>query len=137
LELFRLGENGLQEARLEQVLRARGIRGVIFSPFPGPGATLTQSWENHAIAAIGYSLKKPVLHRALNHQAHSMQVALAELLALGYRTVGVVIPRQQNERVERIWLSSVLLAQRDHEGTATRFPLLIFEKGGRTPFSSW
>lgn len=136
LEIFHLGESGLQEARLEQVLRARGIRGVIFSPFPSPGATLNQSWENHALASIGYSLRKPVLHRAMNHQAHSMQLALAALVDLGYRTIGVAIPRPQNERVERIWLSSVLLAQRDYEGTETRFPLLIFDQGGR-PLSTW
>lgn len=137
VQIFRLGEGGLSEARLEQVLDARGIRGVVFSPFPQTGSGLTQGWQNHALAALGHSLARPPLHRAVNHQAHSIRLALAELQALGYRRIGLVIRRHEDERTERNWLSSVLLAQHDAAGTKVSFPLLLAEKIERSALVAW
>ena len=137
LHIFRMGEGGLSETRLEQVLGARGIRGVVFAPFPQTGSVLTQRWEHHALATLGFSLAQPPLHRAVNHQVHSIRLALAELLALGYRRIGLVMSRHENARVERNWLSSVLLAQHEHAGTDRSFPLFFEEKIGRGPLVAW
>jgi LacI family transcriptional regulator len=137
VQVFHLGETGLSEARLEQVLEARGIRGVVFSPFPKTGSTLTQPWHNHALAALGYSLAQPPLHRAVNHQAHSIRLALAKLRALGYRRIGLVIRRHEDERTERNWLSSVLLAQHDGTETKTSYPLLLTEAIERRAVVAW
>lgn len=137
VQVFRLGEGGLSEARLEQVLEARGIRGVVFAPFPRTGSALTQAWGNHALAALGYSLARPGLHRAVNHQAHSIKLALAELRARGYRRIGLVIRRHEDQRTERNWLSSVLLAQHDAAGSELSYPLLLAEKIERRALLAW
>ena len=137
VEVFRLGSGGLSEARLEQVLDARGIRGVVFAPFPKTGSALAQPWRNHALAAVGFSLARPPLHRAVNHQIHSIRLALAQLLALGYRRIGIVVSRHEDARVERNWLSSVLLTQHEHAGTDRRFPLFFREKIERGPLGAW
>lgn len=137
LQVFRLGEGGLNEARLEQVLAARGIRGVVFAPFPKTGSALALPWENHALATLGFSLARPVLHRAVNHQIHSIRLALAELLALGYRRIGLVMTRHEDARVERNWLSSVLLAQHENAGTDRSFPLFFEERIERGPLRAW
>lgn len=128
LEKFQLGTAGLTEARLEQVLMARGIRGVVFAPFPATGSTLAQSWEHHAMAAVGFSLAQPPVHRAVNHQIHSIRLAIRELLKLGYRRIGLVMSRHEDARVEHNWLSSVLLTQHEHAGTDRSFPLFLEEK---------
>ena len=137
LQGFRLGEGGLSEARLEQVLEARGIRGVVFAPFPRTDSALTQPWRNHALAAVGYSLARPALHRAVNHQAHSIRLALAELRARGYRRIGFVIRRHEDERTERNWLAAVLLAQHDAVKTGMRFPLQLTENVERAELLAW
>lgn len=137
LQVFRLGDGGLSEARLEQVLDTRGIRGVVFSPFPQTGSALTQPWSDHALAAIGYSLARPALHRAVNHQAHSIRLALAELQARGYRRIGLVMRKHEDERTERNWLSSVLLAQHDAAGTERSFPLLLADVIERRAVQAW
>lgn len=137
LQVFRLGEGGLSETRLEQVLTARGIRGVVFAPFPRTGSVLEQRWENHALATLGFSLAKPPLHRAVNHQIHSIRLALAELVALGYRRIGLVMSRHEDARVERNWLSSVLLAQHEHAGTDRSFPLFFEERIERGALRAW
>ena len=137
VQVFRLGAAGLSEGRLEQVLEARGIRGVVFSPFPQTGSVLTQSWRHHALAAVGHSLARPALHRAVNHQAHSLRLALAELQARGYRRIGLVMRRHEDERTGRNWLSSVLLAQHDAVGTALDYPLLVVETVERKAVLAW
>lgn len=137
LEVFHMGEQGLSEDRLKRVLHARGIRGVVFAPFPRTGSALAQSWDEHAMATLGFSLAQPPLHRAVNHQVHSFRLALAQLLALGYRRVGLVMSRHEDQRVERNWISSALLAQHEHAGTDRAFPLFFVEQVEREPLLTW
>jgi hypothetical protein len=128
LEQFQLGSSGLTEVRLEQVLTARGIRGVVFAPFPATGSTLAQSWVHHAMAAVGFSLAQPPVHRAVNHQIHSIRLAIRELQALGYRRIGLVMSRHEDARVEHNWLSSILLTQHEQAGTDRSLPLLLEDR---------
>ena len=137
LEVFRLGAGGLSEARLERVLQARGIRGVVFAPMPRPGTPLKQAWADHAVAAVGFSLANPALHRAVNHQIHSIRLALDALLGLGYRRIGLVISRSHDARVEHRWLSSVLLTRHEHRDTGASFPLLFEDKIGPRLLAAW
>ena len=137
LERFRMGGEGLSEARLERVLLARGIRGVVLAPFPKTGSGLTQPWRDHALAALGYSLAQPPLHRAVNHQVHSFRLAVAELLARGYRRIGLVMSRHEDARVGRNWISSALLAQHEHAGTDRAFPLYFADRINRGALLRW
>lgn len=137
LQVFRLGEDGLSEVRLEQMLGARGIRGVVFAPMPTLGSALLQPWKSHALATVGFSLAHPSLHRAVNHQIHSIRLAIAELLAVGYRRIGLVVSRHEDGRVERNWLSSILLVQHENAGTERGFPLFFEEKIERRALLAW
>ena len=137
LEVFRMGGSGLSEARLERVLHARGIRGVVFAPVPRPGTPLKQMWANHAVAALGFSLASPTLHRAVNHQIHSIRLALKSLLALGYRRIGLVISRGHDERVDHHWLSSVLLTRHENRGGEARFPMLLEDRVTALGLRAW
>jgi len=137
LEVFRLGGSGLSEVRLERVLQARGIRGVVFAPVPKAGTRFTQAWAGHAVAALGFSITAPAMHRSVNHQIHSIRLALRSLLALGYRRIGLVISRAHNERVEHRWLSSVLLTQHEHRATGAVFPLLLDDDLRAAPVRAW
>lgn len=137
LELFRLGGEGLTEPRLAQVMLARGIRGAVLAPFPQTGSILRLPWENCALATIGFSLAQPRLHRAVNHQIHSIRLALAELARCGHRRIGVVLSRHEDARVESNWISSVLLAQYEHAGTPRAFPLLHEDKIVRARLRAW
>jgi len=137
LEVFRLGSSGLSEARLEKELHARGIRGVVFAPVPRPGTVLKQAWANHAVAALGFSLASPRLHRAVNHQIHSIRLALSSLVGLGYRRIGLVISRAHDERVDHHWLSSVLLTRHEQRDANVVFPLLLEDDFGPQVLQRW
>ncbi|MBL9195354.1 MAG: LacI family DNA-binding transcriptional regulator [Opitutaceae bacterium] len=122
LERFHIGETGLAESRLLSVLNARGITGVVFAPFLEAGAQLKQDWSQLAMAAIGFSLISPVLHRTVVHHAHAMQLALTELTQLGYRRIGFAVSPDEDNRVDRAWLARFLLYRYEHGGEA-HFPI--------------
>lgn len=132
-----MGEGGLSEARIEQMLGARGIRGVVFASVPTIDSALLQPWKNHALATVGFSLARPPLHRAVNHQIHSIRLAITRLLAVGYRRIGLVVSRHEDGRVERNWFSSILLVQHENAGTERRFPLLYEDKIERRALLAW
>ena len=73
----------------------------------------------------------------MNHQIHSIRLALRSLLELGYRRIGLVISRVHDERVEHHWLSSVLLTQYEQRGTGAVFPLLLEEELRPTTVRAW
>lgn len=122
LQDFALGPDGLPPSRLERVLRARGIRGIVLAPFPVTGSALTLDWSHFAAAAIGFSLARPGLHRAVNHQAQTAREAIQRLRQLGYRRIGLALSRHENDRAQKNWLSAALLARFEHESAALTFP---------------
>lgn len=128
LDTFPLGEGGLSEARLLQTLAARGIRGVVFAPFLESSVCLTGSWERYALATIGYSLKQPRLHRAVNHHANSVRLTALTLMALGYRRIGLVLSRNENDRTDQGWLASFLLLRHQCAKGGRKFPLLLADR---------
>lgn len=128
LQDFDLGPGGLTPARLEQVLRARGIRGVVLAPFPSPGSELILNWSHFAAAAIGFSLARPSLHRAVNHQAQTARDAILRLVELGYRRIGLALSHHENNRAQKNWLSATLLARFEHQAQALAFPLLLEDR---------
>lgn len=137
LETFQLGTGGLTEAQLERVLTARGIRGVVFAPFPQTGSVLQQPWNTHALAAVGFSLARPQLHRAVNHQLNSIRLAIAELTARGYRRIGLAVTQHEDARAERHWLSSALLARHENADSDRSFPLLYEDHIDRRNLLAW
>lgn len=137
LEAFRLDRASQAEAALRRVLAGRGIRGVVFAPFPSTATRLEADWEGFALAAIGFSLEAPRLHRAVNHQLQSVQLALARLGSLGYQRIGLAVTRHEDLRARRHWLSSLLLARHDHPEGARAFPLLYADTITRPALLAW
>ncbi len=103
LEEFWLRERGLTPQRATQILRARGIGGLILAPQPGPGVSLELEWDAFSAVAIGFSLARPSLHLVCLHQYRAIRLALRELLARGHRRPGLVLLRASDERVEQNW----------------------------------
>lgn len=137
LQDFDLGPGGLTPARLEQVLRARGIRGLVLAPFPDTGSVLTVDWSHFAAAAIGFSLAHPRLHRAVNHQAQTARDAIRRLVELGYRRIGLALSRHENDRAQQNWLSATLLARFEHGSASLAFPLLLDDRIERSRLRAW
>ena len=103
LENFWLHEPGMTPARLAQILKARGIRGVLIGPLQNQNESIDFPWEDFALATIGYSLHAPAVSRACHAHFRGMYRAMDELIARGYERIGYVTSKDFEERVNSLW----------------------------------
>lgn len=108
LEEFWLKEPGMTGAKLSRILTNRGIPGLIVAPIPIGSKSLGLKWQDFASAALGYSMARPLVHRAVNHQLNTALEALRQLALLGYQRIGLCVSREQNSRVNHAWEHALL-----------------------------
>lgn len=80
--------------RLVEMLQARNITGLVIEHRPGPlcpGRTLPFDVAPFAAVSLGVPLASPRLHYVANDQYMRAVIAARELLALGYRRLGLVL----------------------------------------------
>lgn len=122
-----LGPGGLSAARLNTVLAARGIRGLLVLPaFQEP--RLEQiDWSQLAGVYLDRVIERPALHGvSVDHHA-AMRLALEELAARGYRRPGLVLQRRQDERLQHR-LEGGFRACCAHDPRLEPVPLLLAER---------
>lgn len=112
LEEFWAKEPGVNDKRLSEIIRARGIDGVIVAPLPAPQLVFQNfQWDWFSAVEIGYSLASPPLHRVCGHHFESMLLLAQKLYEAGYRRVGMAMNLQDDERGHHHWRGSHLAAQ--------------------------
>lgn len=111
LDEFYTNDPGMTDRRLEQILRTRGIVGVVLSPVTTNEATLTLDWDwsGFAPAVIGNVTWTPELHHAGHHHYLGMQTALSELAKIGARCPAAIIEPESNTRAKRAWEAAFLM----------------------------
>lgn len=126
LENFWLHEPGMTATRLAQILKARGIRGVLIGPLQNQDESIALPWEEFALATIGYSLHAPAVSRACHAHFRGMYRAMDELIARGYRRIGYVTSKDFEERVNSLWGAAYRFNQQRHTAK-NRIDPLVFE----------
>jgi len=130
LSNFWLHEPGMTPARLANIFKVRGIRGVLVGPLQNPTASFDFPWQDFALATIGYSLHAPAISRACHAHFRGMHRAMDELLLRGYKRIGYVTSHDLEDRVNSLWgaayrFSQYRLPARD------RIAPLVFEADAR------
>ena len=104
LEQFWTAERGMTGRRLSEVMKARGIVGVLLSPVMHEAeVTLDLEWPCFAPAVIGSARWNPELHHAGHHHYLAMRMALERLAAAGCRRPLAILEAAVNERARRAW----------------------------------
>lgn len=137
LENFWLREPGMTPARLGQIFHARGIRGVIVGPLQEREMALDFSWDQFALAAIGYSLSRPAVARATHAHFRGMCCAMDRLIARGYRRIGYVTSKDFEERVSSLWGAAYSYHQRRLAARDRIKPLIFGEEAELAPLRQW
>lgn len=91
--------------RIESVLDARNIQGVILAPLRKAGALPHLHCAKWSAVALGNSILSPRFHRVTHHQFHGINLVLQNLARLGYRRIGLAIEEDVDEKVDRCWTS--------------------------------
>ncbi len=129
-------ESGLKGRRLTQILRTRGIGGVVLAPVPGRNAEGFFDWRHFSVSLIGESVQIPRLNRAVPNQRHAIHLALRELTKLGYRRIGLVLRERYHRMTDYIMLSAFLTFQHGLK-PAERVPVEMPEEWARENFLTW
>jgi len=137
-ELFWVGPKApaLSVARLNSVLRARGIHGVIFLPFDR--AQDFSGFDLQQLAAVGmdHRLLNPNLHTIQADHYLSMRHALQLLTDRGYQRIGLCLESRKDERVDYKWSSGFLSFFR-LTGRKLTVPPLIVPRLEPGVFNAW
>lgn len=111
LDVFSLMEPGMSAQRVQGILEARGIQGLLIAPLPPDVHELPIKWERFTCVALTHSLQSPGLHRVLPHQYQAAALALQHLQQAGYRRVGFVTTSELDVRVNHLYRAAYLSYQ--------------------------
>ncbi len=135
LEPFWLAAPGMEALRMGKIFWARGIQGVLLPPQERLCA-IDLDWKNISAVTFGYTLTHPRLHLVSNHEYRTMGTLFSELNHRGYRRVGLVNLRNQDERVDHNWLAAYLVEQ-TRLCAVQAIPPLILESWNDQDFLAW
>lgn len=93
----------LPPERLEQILLARNIRGLLLTP---SWSTLKPDWgnfqwESFSVVRFGYSLTTPLAHVVTSDQVQDGLLAYESMWHHGYRRIGMIMWTTQGTRLVR------------------------------------
>lgn len=110
LEVFWTRSPGMTDQRLQKIIRARGISGVVLSPVKTDQTVLTLEWDwqHFAAAVIGNVSWSPELHHAGHHHYLAMRMVLLELLKLGLRRPAALLEHHSHFRTKFAWQAAFL-----------------------------
>lgn len=108
LDRFVLGPSGLSPARLNAVLTARGIEGLLVLPAFDECHLEAIDWSRLSGIYLDRVIRHPPLHSVSPDHFGAMCDALQRLGGRGYRRPGLVLQQQQDERLQRRWEGAFL-----------------------------
>lgn len=135
LDHFWLGEPGLTHSRLNSILCARGINGIIIaSHMREVDVALHFDWSRFSAVKIDYFPHQPALHNVTNNQSSIVRLAIRRLIALGYRRIGYVMHRGWDHSVDHLW-SAGFLCEQQTLAPEHHIPMFIFPAA--EPVEAW
>lgn len=131
LEEFWTDDAGMKEPRLQEIIVARGITGVLLSPVLTSETSLALDWDWSGLAAvvIGNVTWTPELHHVGHHHFFAMRTVLLELVKLGYRRPAAVVDAVIDERAKHAWTGAFFANHPEPE----RARRLLHVHDGRRP----
>lgn len=136
LDVFSLTERGMTPRRLQSILDARGIHGLIIPPLPEDVHTLPLNWDKFTCVALTHSLQSPALNRVLPHQFQVASLALEQLQARGYRRIGFVTRAELDVRVNHLFRAA-FLSHQSNLPEENRVPVLMSDAPLGELFPTW
>lgn len=100
---FWLHRDGMSAQRFSEMLRARGIQGLMLSPLPDDTPPPDLQWEHFAAVSLSAPLRTLPLTTVSNDHYSSSLRAVAEARRRGYRRPGLVILKSHPPRFHGRW----------------------------------
>jgi DNA-binding LacI/PurR family transcriptional regulator len=121
--------------RIEDILKARGIRALCLGHASKPYERLRWQWENFTAVAMGRSLIVPRLHRVATDNYRDMINLLRHVRRHGYRKIGFCGHSNVLKGVEDLWPAALRAFQ--HRHPELRFSVLEAKGDMGREFGPW
>lgn len=112
VEDFEVGPDHLRLSRLDDILHARGIQGLVILPAAGSPDFTELTWSRYTGVYTDYLMEYPPLHCVCSDHYRSMVNLLQELHARGYRRPGMFMEIPIDERLQFRWEGAYLAMQK-------------------------
>lgn len=111
LDIFVVGQGHLAPARLNTILTARSITGILLSTFEIDIGQLDLDWDQFCAVKIECLHLTPNLDAVSNDQLQVARLAMQQLRKLGYRRIGLATAREDQTRLSGSFGMGVLIEQ--------------------------
>lgn len=136
LEKFTVTDRDLTPTRLAQIIRTRGIRGVIVCSAWAVQGSLDPFQQDLVCCLGGTAHPDFVCHRASSNHYHTIQLVLRELCARGYSRPGLYLDHETDGNLQHCWRAG--LADFLYERGLSLKPLLnVTQAWDRVSFLAW
>ena len=136
LELFLLGSGQMSDSRLNSILLARGISGLIVAPVGLERTKMDLDWENYSAVKIeSAQLPQPLYQIAVDYRQAARRAWL-KLRACGHQRIGLLCPDDWCVSGREFLLAGYALEQ-SHIAAHQRVPIYTLAQGNLTAVSTW
>lgn len=135
LEEFVVGSAGLSPERLNDVLLARNVQGVIIGPLPEPRGTIDLRWDEFCAVSIEFTFTQPLFDRIVHDSYAAMRQLLQQCRDRGYSRAGLVLSEAGNARTEGLNVGAFLFEQ--SAGGLDGIPPRIMPEWSADAFGAW
>lgn len=122
------GEDGLSPKRFSQILKARGIRGIILVPFEEYEDSFELDWDAFSVVTIEKPSRYPYFHHIMQNQYSDYLLCWEKLRSRGYTRVGLVVRSDLADRASHQWEAAHSYAQSQTESRLDPIPILSLGK---------
>jgi LacI family transcriptional regulator len=136
IEEFNLHDPTLTSHRTTEILRTRGIQGLLVAPLHSVRDPVALDWSEFSTVGIGLSLSQVPVSRVAHNHVNAYGLAARRCRDAGKSRLGLVVPLRVHEKVDRRWLAGALLDQSEQPAKTHVPPLLLTTKGAEQ-FARW
>lgn len=136
-DLFVVGPR-MRLKRIEAILQARGIQGLVILPFQSGVFALNDfDFSRFSAATIGYGLQSPQIHRAASQQTLAAMRVVEKVMDAGYQRIGLVMTRDADARTQHRYLAGYLGRVFSEPRLLPFIEPFIFELSDSDRFAQW
>ncbi len=133
---FTLSSTGMTGRRLGEILKARGISGVLLAAFPMEPHEVSLPWDDFAIVQVGHRILSPRLDCVVSDHTEAVVMAARVIAARGYCRIGLAIEKYQDDITGGRW-SLGYAGLHEPFPSLGDIPPLLPEKMSREAFLKW
>ena len=134
---FWLHRDEMDNKRFSEILRSRGIHGVLVGPVPAGAPPPQLAWEHFAAVCLSTPFPGLNLMTVCNDHYFSSLRVVQECHRRGYRRPGLVLLRSHQGRFHGRWEAGLLFGQRDLPAITPAAPLLLDDWGDAATLAAW